>query len=727
MNKMYRVIWNASCQVWMAVSEIGKSKGKRKSQSDVLKAAPSCIKAMLISGGLMFTTIPALAITSNADGEWNTGGTWVGSTAPGASDNVTVEHNLTVSTASATGDNIDVINNKSVVVSSNQTLTGASLSLGSTTAGGYLTLNTGGTATIGNGTGTVIIGAGSSSTPVSSLNIGNGGAAGTLNASAVDIKNPGSFIRFNHTNTNYNFAPTIKGAGEITLQKGTTRLSGGFNGFTGKLTVGSGGVLNIKAGDRLNFGSANFTQDSGGTLQIGVSSNSSYGKLVTTGTVTLPSKANIKIDVTGSNSTITASKLDDIVSAGTLTSDGTFNVTDNSALFDFEAVKDGNTVDLNIKKSEDSGSSGSRSVGTRVSAAGLTAGKGAASVIDAEISSSASSSFSSNFVSLTTDKEVVEAVESVLPALSGGVAQFTNISNNAIGNMVSARQDAVRGISSGDDFLTAGNMWIKPFGGKTKQNSNNGVKGYETSNAGLAIGADKEISSKWILGAAFSYGSGSVESKLGKGDNTVDMSNYMVSAYATHAYDELTTFNFQAGLGMSEYDSKRRLFNDDVASANYDGMNLKLSAQAERSKALSDKTLLSPYAYVDYSRVDVNSYNEKGAGLLNLKVESDNAQSLILGLGGRVNHAVSNQLSLLANLGVGYDALAERSDLTSSFEGGGAKFTTEGIEQSAVVYKASVGAQYALDNGMEITASYKLNGREGYSDQMLSAQLNMSF
>src|SRR5690606_13056980 len=38
----------------------------------------------------------------------------------------------------------------------------------------------------------------------------------------------------------------------------------------------------------------------------------------------------------------------DIISASTLISDGTFSTTDNSLLFDFTAIKDGNTVDLTL-------------------------------------------------------------------------------------------------------------------------------------------------------------------------------------------------------------------------------------------------------------------------------------------------------------------------------------------------------------------------------------------
>ena len=38
MNKIYKVIWNAALQCWVAVSELGKAKGKTKSKK-VLSAA----------------------------------------------------------------------------------------------------------------------------------------------------------------------------------------------------------------------------------------------------------------------------------------------------------------------------------------------------------------------------------------------------------------------------------------------------------------------------------------------------------------------------------------------------------------------------------------------------------------------------------------------------------------------------------------------------------------
>ena len=81
----------------------------------------------------------------------------------------------------------------------------------------------------------------------------------------------------------------------------------------------------------------------------------------------------------------------------------------------------------------------------------------------------------------------------------------------------------------------------------------------------------------------------------------------------------------------------------------------------------------------------------------------------------------------MVNAGVGYDVMADRSSLTSSFAGGGAQFTTEGMEPDEWAYNAGIGAQYNLTNGTEITASYNIDAREDYTDQSVSANFRFLF
>jgi len=547
-------------------------------------------------------------------------------------------------------------------------------------------------------------------------------AAGILNVDSLLFGAGDGAIVFNHTETAYDFSPTsISGSGAIGLYSGSTRFVGDLSTFDGTMTI-DGGTLAINAGETLSLG-GDYTQTSLGILNIGVTDDTTYGKLVVAGTATLPSNAKINVDVTDPNFAFTTAYdngMAEVISAGTLTSDGTFSVTDNSLLFNFDAVKNGNNVALTL-------SSAAPAVLTSTTNEGLIAGAGAASVIDEAITDNPTGEFALSFVSLTTEQEVADAVESTLPGVSGGVSQVTNIATNAVTGVVSARQDLTRGLSSGDGFMTDRHIWFKPFGGWTEQDDRQNVTGYDIDSYGLAAGFDGDVSSTWNVGVALAYINSDVESNLTSGSHSIDMDSYMAKVYATKMFDDVTALNIQVGAGISDYDSQRRIFTGDVANADYDSWNVQLSAELERSYQVSDKTVLTPYVHADYGYVNVEDYSEAGAGALNLNVGDDSADSLIIGAGVKANHSVSDSLLLMANAGVGYDVMTDHSSLTSSFAGGGAQFTTEGIEPDEWVYNAGVGAKYNLDNGTEITADYNIDARQDYTDQSVSVNFRLMF
>lgn len=491
----------------------------------------------------------------------------------------------------------------------------------------------------------------------------------------------------------------------------------------GARNFANNGTLAVNDGVTI-FG--NYIQDSAATLRVNVTDDTTYGRLRVGDNATLPSNAKIDVNVANPDFSFTATSLANIIEVdGTLTSDGTFTVTDNSLLFNFDAVKDGNTVDLTLSSASSSSSGGATT--TAVINTGSPASLGAATIIDNVIANNPTGELSSNFVNLTTEEEVANAVESTLPGVSGGVSQMTNIATNAVTGVVAARQDLTRGLSSGDGFMTDRHIWFKPFGGWTEQDDRQGVTGYDIDSYGLAAGFDGDVSSTWNVGFALAYINSDVESNLASGSHTIDMDSYMAKVYATKMFDDVTALNLQVGAGISDYDSNRRIFTGDVANADYDSWNVQLSAELERSYQISEKTVMTPYIHADYGYVDVEDYSESGAGALNLNVAGDSSDSLIIGAGVKGNHSVSVSLLLMANAGVGYDVMADRSSLTSSFAGGGAQFTTEGIEPDEWVYNAGVGAKYSLDNGTEITASYNIDARQGYTNQSVSANFRLMF
>ncbi len=385
-------------------------------------------------------------------------------------------------------------------------------------------------------------------------------------------------------------------------------------------------------------------------------------------------------------------------------------VTDNSAMFNFTQRLESAGIYID-----------SVTALTAYKASGLDAG----SVLDS--GAPGLSGVVSALGLLATEQEVADAVKSTQPGLTGGVAQVTNVSTNAITAVIASRQASTRGLSSGDEMMSDRHFWFKPIGGWTEQDDSQGVTGYDINSHGLALGLDGDVSASWNVGFALAYLNSDVKSNLAAGTHTIGIDSYQAKVYATKTFDDVTALNLQAGLGMSNYDSSRRLFTNDVASADYDSKNVQLSAELDRSYQVSAKIVMTPYVHADYGHVNVESYSETGAGALNLNVGNDSSDSLIIGTGVKANYTLSDNLLLMADAGVGYDVMTERSNLTSSFAGGGANFTTEGIKPAEFVYNAGFGAKYSLVNGTEITASYNIVGREGYTDQSASANFRMMF
>jgi len=271
-------------------------------------------------------------------------------------------------------------------------------------------------------------------------------------------------------------------------------------------------------------------------------------------------------------------------------------------------------------------------------------------------------------------------------------------------------------------------MWLKPFGGWTDQDKRDGVSGYDINSRGIAVGLDGDIpSSSWSIGAAFAWIKSDVDSNITVGSQNVDVRTYLGEIYASYQLDDRTVINLQGGVGKSDYDSKRVLFTGAVASADYDSIYYLASSELIRSYQINAKTSVSPYLRADYINVDVDNYIETGAGTFNLTVGDNSSDSLIIGAGAKGGYIASDNLLLTANFGVGYDLMTDRSSLTSSFAGGGAQFTTQGIEPDEIVYRVSVGGKYSDDNGTEITAKYNFEGRDDFTDQSIGLNIRWKF
>lgn len=496
-----------------------------------------------------------------------------------------------------------------------------------------------------------------------------------------------------------------------TMDDGIFAFSGFSNAGTLSLAAGVTGTI---YGD--------YNQASSGALKIGVADDNSYGRLVVDGTATLLSNAKIMVDVSNPGYSFTASTLNDVLSANNLISDGTFAVSDNSLLFNFGAVKDGNTVDLTLAKAETAG------VLDSVINTGNNPAQEAAQVLDNVLAEDPTGELASNFIGLTSEQEVSNAVTSTMPTVAGSATSATSSTLAGINRVIQAHQDSNRGLSSGD-ALSNGNLWIKTFGSWAEQNERSGISGYDANTKGLAIGADTAVSETTRLGLAFAYAQTDLDSDSRVAPQSAQIDTFQLIGYGSYALSADTELNFQLDAGQNRNESKRHMpFADATAHADYNGYNVHAGIGIGHNMHLSEQLTFVPSARADYTWIGTDSYHEKGAGALDLDVDSNDTEELLFSIDGKLNYALSEATLLSANLGAGYDVIDENGTITSTYAGApGAAFRTQGLDLEPWLARAGLGLIHTLSGGTEVSLRYDAEARSDFTNQGASVKARWAF
>ncbi|VXB84740.1 autotransporter domain-containing protein [Pseudomonas sp. 8O] len=496
-----------------------------------------------------------------------------------------------------------------------------------------------------------------------------------------------------------------------TMDDGIFAFSGFSNAGTLSLAAGVTGTI---YGD--------YNQASSGALKIGVADDNSYGKLVVDGTATLLSNAKIMVDVSNPGYSFTASTLNDVLLANNLISDGTFAVSDNSLLFNFGAVKDGNTVDLTLAKAETAG------VLDSVINTGNNPAQEAAQVLDNVLAEDPTGELASNFIGLTSEQEVSNAVTSTMPTVAGSATSATSSTLAGINRVIQAHQDSNRGLSSGD-ALSNGNLWIKTFGSWAEQNERSGISGYDANTKGLAIGADTAVSETTRLGLAFAYAQTDLDSDSRVAPQSAQIDTFQLIGYGSYALSADTELNFQLDAGQNRNESKRHMpFADATAHADYNGYNVHAGIGIGHNMYLSEQLTFVPSARADYTWIGTDSYHEKGAGALDLDVDSNDTEELLFSIDGKLNYALSEATLLSANLGAGYDVIDENGTITSTYAGApGAAFRTQGLDLEPWLARAGLGLIHTLSGGTEVSLRYDAEARSDFTNQGASVKARWAF
>jgi len=497
-------------------------------------------------------------------------------------------------------------------------------------------------------------------------------------------------------------------------------------------TLQNFGTISAAAGTTEIIKADHYIQEDSGVFRTQVSDDSTYGKLAVTGEVWLMSDAKIEVDVSNPNFAFNARALDDVISAGTtLNSDGTFAVSDNSLLFDFDARLDGNTVDLALTAAPSG-------VEAAVNTQKNTPAKGAAQVFDTLVTGFVDDNTSGNsgmdeviveLGKLSSEAQISAAVSQTLPTLTGAtrVAALDSAKNTQ--GVLQGRLALRSGQASGEEYLTDEYLWLKTFASRLDQDSHQALEGFDADSYGLILGIDGDLNSKTTLGFAFSYAQTDADSHSNNAPQSLEVKSYQLSIYGDHRLDHQTKLNVQAGLGLNTNDTERYIaLTDATAKADYDSFSSFVGAGVERAYTLSDKLLLTPELRLDYRRIAEDSYRESGAGALNLEVADNTAEQLIISLGGHASYQFNSASRLSLNLGVGYDTIADDANVVAAFSGANnLSFITEGLEVDSWLYSAGIGYELTTDNGTLFSLRYDAEKQHQRLQETVSLNLRKLF
>jgi outer membrane lipase/esterase len=265
------------------------------------------------------------------------------------------------------------------------------------------------------------------------------------------------------------------------------------------------------------------------------------------------------------------------------------------------------------------------------------------------------------------------------------------------------------------------------FGDRTATNTN---AGFNIDTKGVTVGADYPLSDKMAVGVAFS--SANTNNQLNDNRGKVSVDSTSVSVYGNYHQDKFYSdalFNY----GWNNFTVARNIrvpgFTPTTAKPTGNQLSFRVNGGYDfGANGLS----FGPIAGIRYTKVNIGGYTEQNGDLLNLKVNAQDADSLIFNLGAQVSYP------FIANFGKISPYLA--GSFEHEFAQNGRQVVTELVTQPGIPLRTNIGAndrdfirlstgvQTEFNNNLSVNLGYEtVLGKDNFSDNYLNAKIRYQF
>jgi outer membrane autotransporter protein len=533
------------------------------------------------------------------------------------------------------------------------------------------------------------------------------------------------------------------------MSTGTTTFTNSAT-VAGAIVVADGGTLDIGSKTITNsaaVGGAAGTVDLGGTgttVKIKIVDNTNFGQISATTTFNARNAA-VTVDLGSATGYVANGQTFKIFeSAGASMSNGNVVVTTtNSAVLSFTSSA-ASGADVTLTAARNAGGYAGAATGTSSSAlTGLSTALG-------NLGTSATGSMATMLGKLDamTASDLGQTLSQLAPpSMNGATTAAASQVTTAVSNVVNARVamlqghqvasaegvgfEPASGVSAGSGAKRHG-AWVQVLGSFGDQGTRKNVDGFESTTYGMALGVDTAVTEKARVGLAFSYANTTIDDKGARAGNSTDVNSYLVNLYGT--YDITTAWYVDGGatFGVHQYDTTRKsallsaTATGDFSGYQY-GVNTRVGYKVPLNKG---KMLLTPFASMDYTRLDQDGYTETGTGGLPLKVNAQSFDSFKIGGGARLSGEIKREtVRLLPEVhgGVFYDTLAGKTHTTAAFTGGGSSFTVDNVEPAKTSFNAGLGLSVVTASDLTVTVTYDADLKEDFAGHTGAMKVRMPF
>ncbi|WP_447749974.1 autotransporter outer membrane beta-barrel domain-containing protein [Pseudomonas nicosulfuronedens] len=281
--------------------------------------------------------------------------------------------------------------------------------------------------------------------------------------------------------------------------------------------------------------------------------------------------------------------------------------------------------------------------------------------------------------------------------------------------------------------------FIQPFGGNTRQNSDNHTVGYTTNSYGVIFGAEKAASSDGNLviglhGAASKQNLSLKDPQHGDGDTSA----LELGVHARYAQDPMAG-SYMLGSARVGYESgelKRKLSFDDYSAQNkadWTGKSASVVGGGGYRFKLNENVSMGPLATLTYTSLWRDGTHEKGADGSALKLKSQQFDSLrsSVGLNSAMKFPLAGGRAIKAEGQITWDHELLNTDLIqdatfANYQGSSFRSKNTVMDRDSMGLRGNV--RYSLSENVDIGAGVSSNlFRTGYNSVAGNLSLDWRF